>query len=350
MAKVIKNSYICVLIQMFMKGFFKMLLASFVGTSFALIIAVFLFMGIIGSMVALSSSSVVAEVKPNSLIKINLSSIVSDYQEQDPMGSLSSMDFQSLNNKPMQLIDAVKAINEAALDPAVKLIYINAAETVIPLSNLEELRCALQNFREISGKPVVAYMNNLYTLSSYYIASVADKVYMNSDGTVMVSGVGANLFFLKDCLDWAGVDVQLIRHGKYKSAGEMFVANKISEANREQYESYFNSMWGVIASAVASSREVEMDRLDNLVHNLGLKNALSMLENKLVDDTLSLSGMEERLTTLMGVEKFKEVNMISLEEYASVTVKENLKAKERVALVYADGEIVLNGKGLSADK
>ena len=350
MAKVIKNSYICVLIQMFMKGFFKMLLASFVGTSFALIIAVFLFMGIIGSMVALSSSSVVAEVKPNSLIKINLSSIVSDYQEQDPMGSLSSMDFQSLNNKPMQLIDAVKAINEAALDPAVKLIYINAAETVIPLSNLEELRCALQNFREISGKPVVAYMNNLYTLSSYYIASVADKVYMNSDGTVMVSGVGANLFFLKDCLDWAGVDVQLIRHGKYKSAGEMFVANKISEANREQYESYFNSMWGVIASAVASSREVEIDRLDNLVHNLGLKNALSMLENKLVDDTLSLSGMEERLTTLMGVEKFKEVNMISLEEYASVTVKENLKAKERVALVYADGEIVLNGKGLSADK
>ena len=147
-----------------MKGFFKMLLASFVGTSFALIIAVFLFMGIIGSMVALSSSSVVAEVKPNSLIKINLSSIISDYQEQDPMGSLSSMDFQSLNNKPMQLIDAVKAINEAALDPAVKLIYINAAETVIPLSNLEELRCALQNFREISGKPVVAYMNNLYTL------------------------------------------------------------------------------------------------------------------------------------------------------------------------------------------
>ena len=154
-----------------MKGFFKMLLASFVGTSFALIIAVFLFMGIIGSMVALSSSSVVAEVKPNSLIKINLSSIVSDYQEQDPMGSLSSMDFQSLNNKPMQLIDAVKAINEAALDPAVKLIYINAAETVIPLSNLEELRCALQNFREISGKPVVAYMNNLYTLSSLLLSS-----------------------------------------------------------------------------------------------------------------------------------------------------------------------------------
>lgn len=330
-----------------MKGFLKMLAAAFLGSAAALLIGVVIIFSILGSIMALANKP--AEIVPEStVLKINLSTPVIDYSEDDPLSRFNPMDMGSMGKSPIQLMQAVRAIAAAATDPAVKFIYINASDCAIDMGTLEELREALQSFRELSGKPVIAYINNLNELSSYYLATVADKIYMNSDGMAMVSGIGAHMFFLKDCLDAAGLEMQLIRHGKYKSAGEMFIANKISDANREQNEQLFQSLWSVIASAVASSREVEMDRFYDLVHNLKLTTAATLLDNKLVDDTLSLAGMEQKICGLLSVEEFNEVNMTSLEGYAQAKIKENFKAKERIAVLYANGEIVESGTGLAS--
>lgn len=330
-----------------MKGFLKMLAAAFLGSAAALLIGVMIIFSILGSIMALANKP--EEIVPEStVLKINLSTPVIDYSEDDPLSRFNPMDMGSMGKSPIQLMQAVRAITAAAMDPAVKFIYINASDCAIDMGTLEELREALQSFRELSGKPVIAYINNLNELSSYYLATVADKIYMNSDGMAMVSGIGAHMFFLKDCLDAAGLEMQLIRHGKYKSAGEMFIANKISDANREQNEQLFQSLWSVIASAVASSREVEMDRFYDLVHNLKLTTAATLLDNKLVDDTLSLAGMEQKICGLLSVEEFNEVNMTSLEGYAQAKIKENLKAKERIAVLYANGEIVESGTGLAS--
>lgn len=330
-----------------MKGFLKMLAAAFLGSAAALLIGVMIIFSILGSIMALANKP--EEIVPEStVLKINLSTPVIDYSEDDPLSRFNPMDMGSMGKSPIQLMQAVRAITAAAMDPAVKFIYINASDCAIDMGTLEELREVLQSFRELSGKPVIAYINNLNELSSYYLATVADKIYMNSDGMAMVSGIGAHMFFLKDCLDAAGLEMQLIRHGKYKSAGEMFIANKISDANREQNEQLFQSLWSVIASAVASSREVEMDRFYDLVHNLKLTTAATLLDNKLVDDTLSLAGMEQKICGLLSVEEFNEVNMTSLEGYAQAKIKENLKAKERIAVLYANGEIVESGTGLAS--
>ena len=330
-----------------MKGFLKMLAAAFLGSAAALLIGVMIIFSILGSIMALANKP--EEIVPEStVLKINLSTPVIDYSEDDPLSRFNPMDMGSMGKSPIQLMQAVRAITAAAMDPAVKFIYINASDCAIDMGTLEELREALQSFRELSGKPVIAYINNLNELSSYYLATVADKIYMNSDGMAMVSGIGAHMFFLKDCLDAAGLEMQLIRHGKYKSAGEMFIANKISDANREQNEQLFQSLWSVIASAVASSREVEMDRFYDLVHNLKLTTAATLLDNKLVDDTLSLAGMEQKICGLLSVEEFNEVNMTSLEGYAQAKIKENFKAKERIAVLYANGEIVESGTGLAS--
>lgn len=330
-----------------MKGFLKMLAAAFLGSAAALLIGVMIIFSILGSIMALANKP--EEIVPEStVLKINLSTPVLDYSEDDPLSRFNPMDMGSMGKSPIQLMQAVRAITAAAMDPAVKFIYINASDCAIDMGTLEELREALQSFRELSGKPVIAYINNLNELSSYYLATVADKIYMNSDGMAMVSGIGAHMFFLKDCLDAAGLEMQLIRHGKYKSAGEMFIANKISDANREQNEQLFQSLWSVIASAVASSREVEMDRFYDLVHNLKLTTAATLLDNKLVDDTLSLAGMEQKICGLLSVEEFNEVNMTSLEGYAQAKIKENFKAKERIAVLYANGEIVESGTGLAS--
>lgn len=330
-----------------MKGFLKMLAAAFLGSAAALLIGVMIIFSILGSIMALANKP--EEIVPEStVLKINLSTPVIDYSEDDPLSRFNPMDMGSMGKSPIQLMQAVRAIMAAAMDPAVKFIYINASDCAIDMGTLEELREALQSFRELSGKPVIAYINNLNELSSYYLATVADKIYMNSDGMAMVSGIGAHMFFLKDCLDAAGLEMQLIRHGKYKSAGEMFIANKISDANREQNEQLFQSLWSVIASAVASSREVEMDRFYDLVHNLKLTTAATLLDNKLVDDTLSLAGMEQKICGLLSVEEFNEVNMTSLEGYAQAKIKENFKAKERIAVLYANGEIVESGTGLAS--
>ena len=208
------------------------------------------------------------------------------------------------------------------------------------LAQIEEFRKALGNFRT-SGKAIVSYIENP-TNAGYYLASVADKVYMTSldGGLSMFNGISSQMIFLKDVLDRLGINMQLIRHGRYKSAGEMYVRNSSSKENLEQNTAMVNSMWDSWATEIAASREITTDRLNALLNNLELNFPSDWLEHGLVDELYTREQLDRQLCDLFVAEDIEDVKTISLQDYAKLKNTVNYKAKEKVAVIYAEGNII----------
>ncbi len=244
----------------------------------------------------------------------------------------------------LSVYDAVNAISKAAGDPAVKYIYLRPDGVTSGMAGLEELRTALAKARE-AGKPIIAYTENPSN-GSYYLASVADRIYMTScrGGMSSIIGLSTNLMFLKDVLDRFGVKVQLIRHGKYKSAGEMYVRNSISDENRLQYTELLNSIWGTWTDQIAASRGMTSGEFNSIVDHLELNFPSDYVEKGLVDSLVTLDGLQSKLASLYGANSIKDVKRISLSDYANAKVVPNYRAKDKIAILYAEGEIV-DGKG-----
>ena len=194
------------------------------------------------------------------------------------------------------LRNAVKALDAAALDPGVKYVLLRADGVSAGVASLEEFRLALSRFRE-SGKAVVAYTESPGN-GSYYLSSAADKIIMGSQhgGTPQLLGLSSQLLFLKDILDKVGVHVQLIRHGKYKSAGEMYIRSSASPENREQYQVMVNSLWKTFAGDIAASRDMTEEQFNALVDNLALNFPEDFLQNGLVDEILDHEGLVAKLS------------------------------------------------------
>ena len=266
-------------------------------------------------------------------------------QEESFSPSVSLLGGLSTPTPSIGLWDAIQALEAAAADPSIKYVLLRPDMASGGVSSLEELRTALAEFRK-SGKAVVAYTENPGN-GSYYLASVADKIYMTSyhGGTAQMVGLSSQMTFLKDLLDKVGVNVQLIRHGKYKSAGEMYIKNAPSAENREQYQVMVNSLWKTVSSTIASARDLSEDELNDLVDNLKLNFPEDFLQYGLVDELLDHEGLVSKLCTLAQVEKVEDLHLVSLMDYVSAKVT-NQGGKENVAILFADGEIV-DGKDYS---
>jgi protease-4 len=238
------------------------------------------------------------------------------------------------------IYNAINAINAAAADPAVKFIYMKPDGLSGGTAQIEEFRKALVNFRK-SGKAIVSYIENPGN-GSYYLASVSDKIFMTPhDGAMNTfTGLSSQMIFLKDLLDRLGVNVQLIRHGKYKSAGEMFVRNSSSKENLEQNTEMVESLWGTWASEIAQSRGISTDDLNALLDNLELNFPTDWVEHGLVDELLNYNQLEDKLCDLFVADKYEDVKGISLNDYATLKNTVNFKAKKKVAVIYATGDIV----------
>ena len=241
---------------------------------------------------------------------------------------------------PIGIYDAVNAINAAAADPAVKFIYMKPDGVSGGTAQIEEFRKALSNFRN-SGKAIVSYIESPGN-ASYYLASVSDKIFMTPhDGALnMFTGVSSQLIFLKDLLDKLGVDVQLIRHGKYKSAGEMYIRSSSNKENLEQNTEMVESIWNTYAGEIAQSRGMSIEKLNAIIDNLVLNFPSDWVENGLVDELLNSEQLKEKLCDLFVVEDYKDVKGISLTDYATLKKTVNFKADKKVAVIYASGEIV----------
>ena len=319
-----------------MKDFLKMTLAVLAGLFIAGILGFMLFFGFIGTLASLGSSTPAMPRSGVLFMDMSRISIAEQTQETDPMAMIQGQDISIIG-----LWDAVKAIEKAASDPAVQCIYLKAdGLSAGGIAPVEELRQALGDFR-LSGKPVVAYTENPGT-GSYYLASVADKIYMGSykGGSNMMVGVGTQMIFLKDLLDKLGVNVQLIRHGKFKSAGEMYIKSRPSEENLLQTREMVNSMWDGMAESICSSREISRGELDGMIDGLRLNTPEDFLACRLVDELLTKEELKEKITVLAKESRYEDVKFISLSDYVNINAQTVSKARRKIAIIFAEGEII----------
>ncbi|MBP5337596.1 MAG: signal peptide peptidase SppA [Bacteroidales bacterium] len=333
-----------------MKDFVKMVLAVICGLFIMGIICFILTFGMIGSLAAAGSSKPV--LPKSGVLKIDLSKVVLGEQTQES-NPLSDLDPTSLlmgggmdSSDILGIWDAVQAINAAAEDPAVKYIYLCTDGNGSDVTALSELRVALEHYRATSGNPVVAYMENPGA-ATYYLASVSDKIYMAPylGLTPQFTGIGTQMFFLGDLLKRVGVNVQLIRHGKYKSAGEMYTRNSASPENREQYQRMIDSIWETLGATIAEARGISVEQLDETISGLKLRLPQDFVDYGLADELLDRDALEDKLASLAVEEKYKDIKWISLADYAEAKLVPS-KARQKIAVIYADGEII-DGNGKS---
>ena len=326
-------------------SFAKTVLAVICGLLIVQIVGFLFFLGFVGSIAAGSGKVILPR---NGVLDISLADYALAEQTQDtPMPDI--MSFSLDMGKTVGLWDAVQAVEAAAADPSIQFIFLRPDGGTAGMAGLEELRAALQNFRR-SGKAVVAYLEAPGN-GGYYLASVADKVYMGNShgGTHMLYGLSSQQYYLKDILGKLGVNVQLIRHGKYKSAGEMFVRSSSSEENREQYQAMIDASWKAFSSAIAESRGISEEKFNELIDNLALVLPEDFLENGLVDELMDRESLVNKLCTLAQVQKREDLHLVALPTYIEAKINK-FPARTNVAIRVAEGDIV-DGKGqnLAAD-
>lgn len=320
----------------FVKTFLAGLLAVVVGTFLVFFFWIFILLGIAGSM----EKSVV--VHPESILKIDFSEVLTDAPSSDPLAGIDLMTLQT--TRQLSLFKALRAIEAAGADDRIKGIYLrmNGEGGVTGSALLEELREALLEFKQ-SGKFIIAY-NETYSQGQYYLASVADKIYLQPEGGMDWSGLFSNVMFYKGLLDKLDLRAEVFRPTacKYKSAVEPFILDKMSSANREQMQALVNSMWGTISGAVCESRGIDSVKMRRITDNLQVTLPEEALEYGFVDSLVYEDQMEDVFAEL-GVSD--DCDFITLGDYAS-QVGADLKniSADQVAIVYADGQIV-DGEG-----
>jgi len=321
-----------------MKDFLKVLLASFVGTILAFLVFGFLTIIMLVGIASFSSADEPIIAKESILLldfKTPITEQKGDKFSVNPLTGNIDM------TGSMSLYSFVKAIDAAAEDPGIKFIYMTPESLNMGISQIEEVRDALKRFRA-SGKAIVSY-SGYFKNDSYYLASVSDKVILNPYGDVFILGLSSNMIFFKDLLDRIGVEMQLIRHGKYKAAAEQFVQNDISPENLEQNNTMLNSIWKGWCDEIAESRDFSSEQFNFWIDNLEFRNAASVLERGLADELWYSDQVEEYLCSLFGVTESKDLKFTPITKYAAARVKPELRAKEKIAVVYANGEIVVEG-------
>lgn len=324
-------------------NFFKWVLAVLCGLLIWGIVKAIFFIMMVGAMAgsASSSSSSSSMIPKEGILLMDMSKLsITEQTSDSPSMSLSVLGGGGSMTSNVGVYDAVRAIAKAAEDPGVKLILIKTDGGGADITTMGEIRRALTDFRK-SGKAVVAY-GEAFTSGSYYLASVADKIYTTSHhgGNNFMLGLGGRMIFLKDLLDRLGVNYQLIRHGKYKSAGEMYILNAPSPENMEQNQVMVDSMWETVAKETAEARGISVDSLNYFIDNLSINFPEDLVAHNLADEVLSFEGYKDKMAVLAGKDKFKDVKFIPFKDYTTAKVKPNTAAKKKIAVIYANGNIV----------
>ena len=320
--------------------FWKTLLAVICGVLIVNLLIFFIITAAIGS-----AGTTDRSIPASGVLVIDLSEFVITEQEEPAADILSVLQGQE-TIAPVSIYKAVQAINIAAQDTGVQYIFLKTDGNTSSLTALGELRSALADFRK-SGKAVIAYSENIGT-GSYYLASVADKIYTTEYQGANNALIGLSLqsYYLKDLLDKLGVNVQLIRHGKYKSAGEMFIRNSPSKENKEQYQRLVDSMWESISATIAESRDIAAEDLDRMVNGLELCLPEDFEQKGLVDGVLTREGLKKNLASLAMADSYDEVQFIPFPDYADIRVKQNVRSRRRIAVIYVNGDII-DGQALT---
>lgn len=318
-----------------MKTFWKILIGSCLGCLAALTIAFLISIGLIGSLA--SSGSTPKIPSQDGILRLDLGQPVSEQTTDSFQIDLTGA--MSVGNS-LALADVVKAIDTAAEDPAIKFIYMHCGTPSLTLSQAEEIRAALLRFRQ-SGKAIVA-CSDTYDNLGYYMHSVADRVIFHAYGTPQILGISSSVIFFKDLIDRLGVEVQLIRHGRYKAAGEQFTKSGMTPDNYEQNKTLIDATWKAMCSDICASRDFTEAEFNGWLDRLELVDAFDLLDKGLVDELMYEDQLEDYICSIAEVDKPEKLKMVTLEDYIA-----NLKpstGRDAIALVYANGEIMADGE------
>ncbi len=324
-----------------MKQFFKFMFASMLGVFLAFVFGTLALFGILAVAISSADSKKETKVEPNSVLHVKFDAEIHDRSSNNPF---ENFDFGSFSGKKgIGLNDIIENIEKAKTDENIKGIYIDLENVPAGIATIEEIRNKLLEFKEgDSSKFIVAY-SEVYTQGAYYLASVADEIWLNPEGVIEFKGLGAQLMFFKGLLEKMEVEPQVIRYGKFKSAIEPFILDKMSEANREQTMKYMGSIWGQIVKGIADSRGLTPERLNLIADSALVQNAKDAVEQKLADKLYYKDQVLDDLKDRLGLEDAKKIKFVSMLKYADAPKpkKKDDKglAKDKIAVIYASGSI-----------
>ncbi len=318
-----------------MKDFFKYLLATITGIILVNVIIFLLFFAMIA---AFSSAEKPKKIDSNSILHLKLDYEIPERSDDNPFKLFSSFNFKI--KQQVGLNEILFNIKKAASDSNIKAIYLDVTSMSAGLATIEEIRQALIQFRKESKKPVYAYAD-YYSQLNYYLCSAADKVYLNPQGVVELKGLVSQMIFLKNMLEKLGVEPILIRHGKFKSAGEMFLLDKMSTENKEQTLAYVKSLWDYMLSEISTQRQIPVERLNVIADSLLADNAENCLKLGLVDKLLYYDEFLEELINVTHQKNVNDLSLVTLSKYSKIPARYEPGKKEKIAVIYAVGQIDL---------
>ena len=322
-----------------MKSFLKNVLSTIVGVVLSVIVVVLLFIGIISIAVSSLDNDGETKVKANSILKINLSKPIVERASDNPFENLSLTNLDP--EAEIEFKNILDNIEKAKTDDRIKGIYLNCPFVNAGLSQTEEIRNKLLDFKT-SGKFIVSYAEN-FSQNGYYLSSVADEIYLNPEGIFELKGFSAQIMFYKGLLEKLNIQAQVIRHGKFKSAIEPFVLDKMSKANREQISLLLGTIADNILDSIASQRGQSLTQVEKIANNLEVNTAKTCLEHHFVDALIYQDQLEKKLRSKLGDDN--KLEFISLTKYRNAKVKKEGKiSRDKIAIIYATGEIN-SGKG-----
>lgn len=325
-----------------MKQFFKFMFASMLGFGLTVFLVVVFFIASISALIAGAENKEAPKIAQNSVLHIQFENTIQDRPSNNP---LDNFNFNTFENKtPLSLKNILDNIQKAKADENIKGIYLDIASLQANMASVEEIRSELIDFKK-SGKFIVSYSEN-FGQSEYYLSSVADEIYLNPAGEMTFKGLSAQVMFFKDMLGRLDIDMQVIRHGKFKSAIEPFIREDMSEANREQVSTLVNTLWNHMTEQISSARNISVEQLNTIANELLIRSAKDAKQYQLVNDLKYEDEVLALLKEKVGIEKDDELETIALKKLNKVKATEiadskiKLNSKNKVAVIFAEGEIV----------
>ena len=323
-----------------MKEFFKFVFASMIGVLLSVFVMFVLGILLVIGIVSTASNESKVTIDDNTVLHLSLNYPISERTSKNPFQNLNFGGFETENN--LGLKDILAHIKEAKTDSRIKGIYVDVSAIQGGFASIEEIRNALIDFKK-SGKFILAY-SEVYTKGAYYLASVADKIYVNPEGMVDFKGFSTEIMFFKGALEKLDIEAQVIKVGTYKSAVEPYILDKMSKPNREQITSFLGSLYTHFLSNIAISRKIPVDSLSAIANTAAVQTATDAVKFRLVDGVKYKDEVLTELKSLCGIAQKKELRSVSISDYTPQTKELSKASADRIAVVYAVGEIV-SGEG-----
>ena len=321
-----------------MKNFLSSLLATLVGLIIMTLVAFLILMGI----VAASTSKESPEVNENTLLVAKFNKQIIDRTDNNPLSKLMAGNFAY--NDVMGLNQILKDLEKAKTDDNINGIFLRLSNVPSGTATLGEVRDALLDFKT-SGKFIYAYAD-IFTQKSYYLATVADSIFMTPEGMFMFSGLSAEATFYKNALDKLGIEMQVVKHGSYKSAAESFTREDLSDENREQIEGYVGSIWNKMVSDISKSRGISVEKLNQYADELVSIENDKLVETGMIDGLIYYDEMLTLMKKKLGVEEKNDLDAIGLSSYGKVLSKKKKEiGRDKIAVIYAMGMVVDGNAG-----